>query len=280
MNITCNGTLIDLSTPKIMGILNVTPNSFYDGGKHNSLEKALTQTEKMLHEGATFIDVGGASSKPGVAEISADEEKKRVLPVIEKIASTFPQAFISIDTYRSDVAAKAIAAGANMVNDISAGNLDKKMLQTVGSMGVPYVAMHMQGNPQSMQKNPTYNDILISIREFFSKKIIEAYNAGINDIILDPGFGFGKTLQQNFMLLRHLHTLHIDGIPLLVGVSRKSMIHKTLDIEPSAALNGTTVLNTIALDKGAQIVRVHDVKEAQQAIRLIEALQASYPINP
>lgn len=280
MNITCNGTLIDLSTPKIMGILNVTPNSFYDGGKHNSLEKALTQTEKMLHEGATFIDVGGASSKPGVAEISADEEKKRVLPVIEKIASTFPQAFISIDTYRSDVAAKAIAAGANMVNDISAGNLDKKMLQTVGSMGVPYVAMHMQGNPQSMQKNPTYNDILISIREFFSKKIIEAYNAGINDIILDPGFGFGKTLRQNFMLLRHLHTLHIDGIPLLVGVSRKSMIHKTLDIEPSAALNGTTVLNTIALDKGAQIVRVHDVKEAQQAIRLIEALQASYPINP
>lgn len=280
MNITCNGTLIDLSTPKIMGILNVTPNSFYDGGKHNSLEKALTQTEKMLHEGATFIDVGGASSKPGVAEISADEEKKRVLPVIEKIASTFPQAFISIDTYRSDVAAKAIAAGANMVNDISAGNLDKKMLQTVGSMGVPYVAMHMQGNPQSMQKNPTYNDILISIREFFSKKIIEAYNAGINDIILDPGFGFGKTLQQNFMLLRHLHTLHIDGIPLLVGVSRKSMIHKTLDIEPSAALNGTTVLNTIALDKGAQIVRVHDVKEAQQAIRLVEALQASYPINP
>jgi len=280
MNINCNGNIIDLTTPKIMGILNVTPNSFFDGGQYNSIDAALAQTEKMISEGATFIDVGGASSKPGAYEISVDEELKRVIPVIEKISQTFPESFISIDTYRSDVAQQAVSAGAQLVNDISAGNLDDKMLKTVGKLRVPYIAMHMQGTPQTMQNNPTYDDVLVAVRYFFSKKISAAREAGIHDIILDPGFGFGKTTTHNFTLLKYLHSLHIDGVPLLVGVSRKSMIHKTLGTDAAHALNGTTVLNTVALQKGAHILRVHDVKEAQEAVQLIEAVDASYPINP
>ncbi|CAI8157707.1 MAG: Dihydropteroate synthase [Bacteroidota bacterium] len=275
MNINCNGKIIDLRTPKIMGILNVTPNSFYDGGQHNSIDAALAQTEKMISEGATFIDVGGASSKPGVVEISTDEELKRVLPVIEKINQTFPESLISIDTYRSEVAQQAVAAGATLVNDISAGNLDNTMLKTVGKLGVPYIAMHMQGTPQTMQKNPSYEDVLVAIRFFFSEKINDAHAAGINDVIIDPGFGFGKMLAHNFTLLKYLRSLHIPGVPLLVGISRKSMINKTLGIDAAHALNGTTVLNTIALQQGAHILRVHDVKEAQEAVRLIEALDAS-----
>lgn len=272
MNINCNGTLIDMSSPKIMGILNITPNSFFDGGKFNRLDAALAQTEKMLSEGATFIDVGGASSKPGVDEISVDEELLRVLPVIEKIAATFPEAIISIDTFRSNVAQKAVEAGAQIVNDISAGNMDNNMLKTVGALGIPYIAMHMQGTPQNMQNNPSYDDVLTTVRSFFSAKIVEAHAAGIHDIILDPGFGFGKTAQHNFTLLNHLDSLLIEGVPMLVGVSRKSMIYKTLNIGADAALNGTTVLNTIALRQGAQLLRVHDVKEAHEAIRLVEAL--------
>lgn len=272
MNINCNGTLIDLSSPKIMGILNITPNSFFDGGKFNSLDAALAQTEKMLSEGATFIDVGGASSKPGVDEISVDEELTRVLPVIEKLTTTFPEAIISIDTYRSEVAHKAVESGAQIVNDISAGNMDNNMLKTVGALGVPYIAMHMQGTPQTMQNDPSYDDVLTDVRSFFSAKIVEAHASGINDIILDPGFGFGKTIQHNFALLNHLDSLFVEGVPMLVGVSRKSMIYKTLNISADAALNGTTVLNTIALRQGAQLLRVHDVKEAHEAIRLVEAL--------
>jgi len=280
MNITCNGKLIDLTTPKIMGILNVTPNSFFDGGMFNNLDTALAQTEKMLSEGATFIDVGGASSKPGATEISLDEELSRVIPVIEKISATFPEAIVSIDTYRSAVAQKAVAAGAQLINDISAGNMDAKMMQTVGELGVPYIAMHMQGVPQTMQKNPVYSDVLTSIRYFFSEKIAEAHAAGINDVIIDPGFGFGKTLEHNFTLLKHLNTIHVEGVPLLVGVSRKSMIYKTLEIDVADALNGTTALNTVALQQGAHILRVHDVKEAKEVIRLVDALDAAYPINP
>ncbi len=273
MNITCNGTLIDLSSPKIMGILNVTPNSFYDGGAFENIDEVLKQTEKMLSDGATFIDVGGASSKPGVAEVSLEEELKRVIPVIEKIAEKFPDAFISIDTYRSAVAAEAVAAGAHIVNDISAGNLDNKMIRSVGALGVPYIAMHMQGTPQTMQQNPNYENVLVQVRHFFSEKIAEAYTAGISDIILDPGFGFGKTLEHNFTLLNNLDSLRIEGIPLLAGVSRKSMITKTLEIDTESALNGTTVLNTIAIQKGANILRVHDVYEARQVLQLSEALQ-------
>jgi dihydropteroate synthase len=280
MNISCNGNIIDFTSPKIMGILNVTPNSFYDGGKHNRIDTALLQTEKMISEGATFIDVGGASSKPGVEEVSPDEELKRVLPVIEKISKNFPHIYISIDTYRSNVAHQAVDAGAQLVNDISAGNADDNMLKTVGKLGVPYIAMHMQGTPKTMQNKPTYDDVLIAIRSFFSEKIAAAHAAGINDIIVDPGFGFGKTPQHNFALLNHLNTLQIDGVPLLVGVSRKSMIYKTLNIDIQQALNGTTVLHTVALRQGAHLLRVHDVKEAKQAVDLIKALDTSYSINP
>ncbi len=273
MNISCKGKLIDLTIPKIMGILNLTPDSFYDGGLYNNTDRALAQTEKMLLEGATFIDVGGASSKPGAVEISADEELARVLPVIEEIHKTFPETLISIDTYRSDVAKQAVAAGAAMVNDISGGNLDAKMLKTVGALGVPYVAMHMQGTPQNMQDKPSYETILTDIRLFFAAKIDAAHKAGIHDIIIDPGFGFGKTLEHNYTLLKNISSIQMDGIPMLIGVSRKSMIYKLLQIEVADALNGTSVLNTVALQQGAQILRVHDVKEAHQAVQLIEKLK-------
>ena len=273
MNISCKGKLIDLTTPKIMGILNLTPDSFYDGGVFNNTDRALAQTEKMLLEGATFIDVGGASSKPGAVEISIDEELARVLPIIEEIQKRFPEAIISIDTYRSVVAQQAVATGAAIVNDISGGNLDAKMLGTVGALGgVPYIAMHMQGKPQNMQDNPSYDNVLVEIRSFFAAKIDEAHKVGIHDIIIDPGFGFGKTLDHNYSLLKNLSSMQMDGIPMLIGLSRKSMIHKLLEIEAADALNGTTVLNTIALQQGAQILRVHDVEEAQQAIHLIEKL--------
>ena len=273
MNISCKGKLIDLTTPKIMGILNLTPDSFYDGGLFNNTDLALAQTEKMLLEGATFIDVGGASSKPGAVEISIDEELARVLPIIEEIQKRFPEAIISIDTYRSVVAQQAVATGAAIVNDISGGNLDAKMLGTVGALGgVPYIAMHMQGKPQNMQDNPSYDNVLVEMRSFFAAKIDEAHKVGIHDIIIDPGFGFGKTLDHNYSLLKNLSSMQMDGIPMLIGLSRKSMIHKLLEIEAADALNGTTVLNTIALQQGAQILRVHDVKEAQQAIHLIEKL--------
>lgn len=227
----------------------------------------------MLLEGATFIDVGGASSKPGAVEISADEELVRVLPIIEKIHKTFPETIISIDTYRHGVAKKAVAAGAAMVNDISGGTLDAEMLKTVGALGVPYIAMHMQGTPQNMQDNPSYNNLLVDIRSFFASKVDEAHKAGIYDIIIDPGFGFGKTLEHNYSLLKNLSSIQMDGIPMLIGVSRKSMIHKLLQIEVADALNGTSVLNTVALQQGAQILRVHDVKEAHQAVQLIEKLK-------
>lgn len=273
MNISCKGKLIDLTTPKIMGILNLTPDSFYDGGLYNNIDSALAQTEKMLLEGATFIDIGGASSKPGRVEISIDEELARVLPALEEIHKKFPETIISIDTYRSDVAKKAVEAGAAMVNDISGGNLDAKMLKTVGMLGVPYVAMHMLGKPENMQDKPSYNNILTHIRSFFASKIDTAHKAGIHDIIIDPGFGFGKNLEHNYSLLKNLSSIQIHGIPMLIGVSRKSMIHKLLQIEVTDALIGTTVLNTVALLQGTQILRVHDVKEAHQAVQLIEKLK-------
>ena len=273
MNISCKGKLIDLTTPKIMGILNLTPDSFYDGGLYNNIDSALAQTEKMLLEGATFIDIGGASSKPGTVEISIDEELARGLPALEEIHKKFPETIISIDTYRSDVAKKAVEAGAAMVNDISGGNLDAKMLKTVGMLGVPYVAMHMLGKPENMQDKPSYNNILTHIRSFFASKIDTAHKAGIHDIIIDPGFGFGKNLEHNYSLLKNLSSIQIHGIPMLIGVSRKSMIHKLLQIEVTDALIGTTVLNTVALLQGTQILRVHDVKEAHQAVQLIEKLK-------
>ena len=273
MSINCKGTLVDLSKPKIMGILNLTPDSFFDGGKYNNEDAALKQCEKMISEGADFVDVGTYSSKPGANEISEDEELNRLLPTLERILKEFPETFFSIDTFRSTVALKALDRGAALINDISAGNLDPKMLETVGKYKVPFIAMHMQGTPSSMQLNPTYENIMEELIYFFSEKIKEAHSAGINDVIIDPGFGFGKTIPHNYEILKKLEAFHSLNTPILVGISRKSMIYKKLGTSASLALNGTSILNTVALSKKAQILRVHDVKEAKECVYLLEALQ-------
>lgn len=256
-----------------MGIVNVTPDSFYDGGKYNdSLLTVLKQVEKHLEEGATFIDVGGYSSRPNAKDISVEEEQSRVLPVIKEIVRNFPEVLISIDTFRSEVAKRAIHEGASIVNDISAGNLDAKMPETVAELQVPYIAMHMKGTPQTMQLNPVYNNVVEDLIYFFSKKMDEFNMLGINDVILDVGFGFGKTVEDNYRLLKHLERFKLFKIPILVGVSRKSMLYKPLDISPELALNATTVAHTIALQNGANMLRTHDVKEAIEAIHLVEEL--------
>jgi dihydropteroate synthase len=273
MTINCNGNLIDLNTPKIMGILNVTPDSFYDGGAYKNETDLLKQVEKMLLDGATFIDIGAYSSKPNAETISETEELQRILPIVKKLAQTFPDIIISLDTFRSEVAKQCIEAGAALINDISAGFLDSKMMETVAQLQVPYCMMHMRGTPQTMQQHTNYKSILNDILFYFSERIAEARTFGINDLIIDPGFGFAKTLDQNFKLLNLLEGFKIIDLPLLVGVSRKSMIYKTLDTTPQNALNGTTALNMIALQKGATILRVHDVKEAMDCILLNEKLK-------
>lgn len=273
MTINCKGTLIDFSKPKIMGILNLTPDSFYDGANYNNINNALAQCEKMIFEGVDFIDVGAFSSKPAAEEVSEEKELKRLLPVLEKLVSTFPSVFFSVDTFRSRVASEALDCGASLINDISAGSFDSEMMQTVGKYKVPFIAMHMQGNPRTMQLNPSYTNVVDEIVAFFSRKIKEALAAGINDIILDPGFGFGKTKTNNFEILKKLDTFQILDKPILAGVSRKSMIYKTLGIDAASALNGTSVLHAVALSKNAQILRVHDVKEAKECINLLEVLQ-------
>ena len=252
-----------------MGIINTTPDSFYDGGKYNSLEKALRLAEKHLKEGATILDVGGYSSRPGANNISIDEELKRVIPVIEAIDKNFTGTIISIDTFRSKVAHQAIDSGAAMINDISAFNIDKDLLNVVKKFNVPYILMHMQGTPQTMQKNPNYTNVLNDIIYFFSEKINQLHKIGIHDIVIDPGFGFGKIIEDNFRLLNNLHKLSILKLPILAGISRKSMIYKTLKTNSLKSLNGTTALNMIALKNGAKILRVHDVKEAQECIDLL-----------
>ena len=271
--INCSGTLVDLSKPKIMGILNLTPDSFFDGGNYNKVDAALAQCEKMIKEGVDFIDVGAYSSKPGTEEVSEEEELKRLLPTFEKLKFEFPQTLFSIDTFRSKVAAQTIDRGAALINDISAGALDPEMLTTIGKHQVPFIAMHMQGRPETMQLQPVYTNVVDEVVFFFSKKIKEAQTAGINDIIIDPGFGFGKTKKHNFELLKQLETFQCFDVPVLAGVSRKSMIYKALNIKAETALNGTTVLHTLALSKKAQILRVHDVKEAKECIDLLEVLQ-------
>ncbi|MFD2565093.1 dihydropteroate synthase [Aquimarina rubra] len=276
MTINCKGFLIDLSSPKVMGILNLTPDSFYDGGKYKNETQILQQVERMLLEGSTFIDLGAYSSRPGADHISIEEEKKRILPVVTLILSKFPDAILSIDTFRSEIAKQCIDAGAAIINDISAGNLDKKMIQTVGQLKVPYIMMHMKGTPQTMKSLNQYEDLIKDIQFYFSQKVAEARSEGINDIIIDPGFGFAKNIDQNFELLRSLDLLKFQGLPVLAGISRKSMIYKTLDINPSESLNGTTSLNTIALLKGASILRVHDVKEAMECIALTNKYRAQY----
>jgi len=275
MTINCNGSLIDLSTPKVMGILNLTPDSFYDGGKYKNETLILKQVEKMRYEGATFIDVGAYSSRPNAAHITEEEEEKRILPVIALILSKFPDSILSIDTFRSKIAENCIRSGAAMINDISAGNMDPNMIRTAGRLKVPYSMMHMKGTPQTMKSLNQYTSLINDIQLYFSKKISEARRQGIDDIIIDPGFGFSKDKDQNFRLLQKMDLFKLQDVPILAGISRKSMIYKTLGISPNDALNGTTALNTIALLQGASILRVHDVKEAVECITLFNTLQAA-----
>ena len=272
MTINCKGTLVDLSTPKIMGILNCTPDSFYDGGNFKSDLDFLNQVEKMVHQGATFVDVGAYSSKPGAEFVSEAEELKRLLVVVDLIVSRFPEMLLSIDTFRSAVAQKAIEQGACLINDISAGSLDDKMMDTVGKLGIPYIMMHLRGTPQTMQNFTNYDHLFKEILFYFSEKIALAKQFGINDLIIDPGFGFAKNLTQNYELLQHLELFQHLELPVLVGVSRKSMIYKVLETTVKESLNGTTVLNTIALIKGAKILRVHDVQQAVECVQLCARL--------
>lgn len=273
--INCKGTLIDLTTPRVMGIINVTPDSFYDGGKTTTTSAILAQAEQMLTEGATFLDVGGYSSRPNATHISETEEMERVIPVVSEILKTFPKALLSIDTFRSKVAHKAVEAGACMINDISGGALDAQMLKTVAFLKVPYIAMHMKGTPQNMNTKAEYETITKEVIYYFTQKISEARKLGINDIIIDPGFGFAKTAEQSFELLNHLELLKSLDVPILAGLSRKSMIYKTLDVSAKEALNGTSALHTVALQKGANLVRVHDVKEAIECVALVTKLKSA-----
>ena len=260
MTINCKGQLIDLSSPKVMGILNVTPDSFHDGGQYKDASSILNQVEKMLNDGATFIDVGGYSSRPGADFVSEEEELNRVIPVVELILKHFPETLISIDTFRSTIARRSVEAGAALINDISGGQLDEHMISTVGQLHVPYIMMHMRGNPKTMQQQTDYDDIVKDLN---------------NDIIIDPGFGFAKTLEQNYELLNNMELLQMTNKPILVGVSRKSMIYKTLNTTSQNALNGTTALHMVALQKGANILRVHDVKEAMECLTLFNKLHAN-----
>jgi dihydropteroate synthase len=272
MTINCKGKLIDLSTPKIMGILNVTPDSFYDGGNYKNAMAIMSQVKTMTSQGATFIDVGGYSSRPDADDVSVDEELQRVIPIIEMILNECPDTLISVDTFRSQVAQQAIKAGACLVNDISAGHLDEEMLKTIANLNVPYIMMHMRGNPKTMKSLTNYEDLVTDILFYFSERIAKARALGIVDLIIDPGFGFAKTLEQNYELLNKFELLKMTDLPILAGLSRKSMIYKTLNSSSEDALNGTTILNTIALQKGANILRVHDVKEALECIILTQQL--------
>ncbi|MWB92858.1 dihydropteroate synthase [Flavobacterium sp. GA093] len=272
MLINCKGQLIDLSTPKVMGILNVTPNSFFDGGKYKNQNEIISQVEKMLLDGATFIDIGAYSSKPSAEFVSENEEIERIVPVIELILKHFPKALLSIDTFRTEVARVSIESGAAIINDIAAGELDDKMFDVIAKYNVPYIMMHMRGNPQTMQSLTEYDDIVKEMLFYFSEKVNKARSLGINDLILDPGFGFAKTTDQNYEVLQKMELFNVLELPVLAGVSRKSMIYKTLNNSAQEALNGTTVLNTIALTKGAKILRVHDVKEAVECVTLFEKM--------
>lgn len=267
------GRLISLEKPKIMGILNLTPDSFFEGSRVK-IDSAdiLSKAGKMIEEGADFLDLGGYSTRPGAIDISIQEEIDRVIPAIEVIRKEYPEIVLSIDTFRSKVAKEAILASADMVNDISAGNLDEDMIPLIASLKVPYIAMHMKGNPQNMQSLSNYSDILGEILHYFAEKVDLFKKLGIKDVIIDPGFGFAKTIEQNFFLLKNLKSFEVFGLPLLAGVSRKSMIYKTLQTNASEALNGTTALNMFALIQGANLLRVHDVKEAKETIKLFEQL--------
>ncbi len=266
------GNLIDLGRPKVMGIINATPDSFYDGGQHVSIEKAMLAVGKMLDDGADFIDIGGYSTKPSAAEVSLEEEERRVIPLIKALIQNYPNIVISIDTFRSKVAEKAVEAGAAIINDVSGGNLDTKMFETVAKLKVPYILMHMRGTPATMQKLTDYNHLIKDIALELSQKLEILRSLQVNDVIIDPGFGFAKTLAQNYEILNNLSYFKQLECPVLVGVSRKSMIYKLLDVEAVDALNGTTALNMAALLNGSTILRVHDVKEAVQTVKIYNQL--------
>jgi dihydropteroate synthase len=264
------GQLIDLEVPKVMGILNITPDSFYKGSRFSSEKEIIDAARKMLEDGADFIDIGGYSSRPGAEEISVEEEKRRVLKAVRYVSKEFPGAIISVDTFRAGIAREAICdCGAHIINDISGGNYDPHMTELIIELNVPYIIMHMQGTPKIMQKSPLYDDVVSEILFWFGQKIVDLMAAGVKDIIIDPGIGFGKKSEHNFEILRRLGEFRIAGLPLLIGLSRKSLIWKTLDITPDESLNGTSVLNAVALMNGADILRVHDVKEAVETVKLV-----------
>ena len=267
----CKGKLLSLETPVVMGIINATPDSFYEGHLHKGVNAVLALADKMINEGAAIIDVGGQSTRPGSERIEADEELSRVLPAIVAIAHRFPDTILSIDTYYSKVATEAVAAGVHIVNDISAGTLDAEMIPAIGALkNVPYICMHMKGTPQDMQEHAHYDDVVREVLDFFIFKVETCRLAGITDVIIDPGFGFAKTIEHNFLLLKELALFNMLNRPILVGLSRKATVYKTLGITAAEAINGTTVLNTIALLNGANILRVHDVKEATEAVKLVQ----------
>ncbi len=278
--INCRGRLLSLQGPRIMGILNVTPDSFYDGGRYDQLSRVLRRTEQMLEAGAAIIDVGGMSSRPGAEMISVAEEQSRVVPAVEAIVQRFPEAILSVDTFRAPVAREAVAAGVGIVNDISAGRFDPELLPTVASLGAPYILMHMRGTLGKMPKSSDSADVVRELLDFFIAKVGALRALGVKDILLDPGFGFGKSRRENYQLLRRLHVFRLLDLPVLTGVSRKSMIYRTLGVEAGDALNGTTALHMVALQQGSRLLRVHDVEAAQQVIRLWEELErAAEPEN-
>lgn len=267
----CKGRLLIIDEPIVIGIINTTPDSFYEGSRANVRENILQKAEQMILDGAAILDIGGQSTRPGSKQVNAEEELRRVLPAIEAIHKRFPEQPISVDTFYASVAKAAVEAGASVVNDVSAGSMDDAMIETVARLKVPYVLMHMKGHPQTMQQNPTYEDVVLNVFDFLNLKMAEIVKAGIHDVIIDPGFGFGKTIEHNFQLLKELSYFKQLNKAIMVGLSRKATIYKTLHIAAEEALNGTTVLHTIALLNGASILRVHDVKEARQAIQLIKA---------
>jgi len=267
------GRLLDLSRPQVMGILNLTPDSFYGNSRISTIDAALKRAETCLEEGASFIDIGAYSSRPGADEVTTEEELKRMIPAVIEISKRFPEAYLSIDTFRAKVAKESIEAGAHVINDISGGELDEDMFETAASLNVPYILMHMKGDPKTMQKNPVYENIGLEVVDYFAAKVSRLKQLGVNDIILDPGFGFAKTVSHNYQLLNQMGHLDLFGLPVLVGFSRKSMIYKLLGTTPEEALNGTSILNTLALQKGASILRVHDVRAAAECIKLVEKMQ-------
>ena len=269
--INCKGKLLVIDEPWVMGIINATPDSFYEGHLSKEMDSIVRLAGTMLEDGAAVLDIGGQSTKPGSKQISATEEGSRVIPVIEAIAQQYPDAVISVDTFYSTVASAAVKAGASIVNDVSGGTMDPAMLSVVAELKTPFICMHMQGTPETMQQQTDYQNVVTDVLDYLSRRVDICRKAGINDVIVDPGFGFGKTIQQNFLLLKNLSAFSMLDTPLLVGLSRKSTIYKTLHLTAAEALNGTTSLNTIALLNGASILRVHDVKEAWQAVKLVEA---------